>query len=97
MIYNPVYRAIQLAIKKFHKNNIEKVKASLKINSYSKKCIEKYINIRLNKIKPCNNEIVHNSGIRSKKVVVLPYVSGVYERVLSNLKKMKYRYCFQNK
>ena len=51
MVYNLVDRAINLASKKFQDNNIKKVKTLLKNNSYPEKFIEKYIKIRLNKIK----------------------------------------------
>ena len=87
MIYNLVDRAIHLSSKKFHKNNIEKVRFLLKNNSYPDKFIEKYIKIRLNKINSRNSDMNDNNCESSRKCIVLLYVSGVYERVSLCLKK----------
>ena len=64
MIYNLVDSAINLCNEKFHDENIEKVKSLLIQNDYPKWLIEKFIKIRIEKLKS-DFKFVKNE--RSKK------------------------------
>ena len=89
LVYNLIDRAIHLSDKKFQEKNIEKVKSLLIENNYPFKFIEKYVKIRINKIKFSNVNQNKTNVLRSKKSIVLPYVKGAYERVSHCLKNYK--------
>ncbi|XP_043478403.1 uncharacterized protein LOC122508871 [Leptopilina heterotoma] len=54
IVYNLVDRAISLSNKKFHFDNLKKIRKILKNNSYPLDFIEKHVGIRMNKLKYLN-------------------------------------------
>ena len=89
MVYNLIDRAVKLSDKKYHQKNIDNVKNLLRKNSYPIVFIEKYVALRLRKIKSSENHTINNMNNKKqyKKCVVLPYIKGTYERLSS---------CFKN-
>ena len=87
MVYNYVDRAIKLSDEKYHDENITKVKSFLNDNNYPDFFINKYVTSRLNKIRNNNNNYTkENKSKNYNRVVVIPFVQGVYERISHKLK-----------
>ena len=97
MVYNLVDRAINLADKKCHQNDILNVEKLLINNSYPKNFIEKHVALRLQKIKFTEQCSISNTVNKkqNKKSIVLPYIEGIYESLSSSgilPQKLLYRY-----
>ncbi|XP_043479904.1 uncharacterized protein LOC122509736 [Leptopilina heterotoma] len=87
IVYNLVDRAISLSNKKFHFDNLKKIKTILKNNNYPIDFIENQIKIRMNKIKfsDVNNNNKNNIYSQTPKVC-LPFNEKCFFK-LSNIFK----------
>ena len=89
MVMNLVDKAIFLAHKKYHKDNIQFIKNILYNNKYPPTFFNKIINKRLNYLKynyNNDNENTRNT-IDFDENIILPYYSTLSERLEQNLKK----------
>lgn len=87
IVFNLVDRAISLSHSAFHSDNLKKVKSILKMNNYPIEFSEKYIKVRLNKIKFANlNNVKNNKSDIYKRIfkVGLPFVNNCFFE-LSNI------------
>ena len=83
IIYMLVDRAIKLAHKNFHNENLDFVKNILVKNDYPTKIIEKYIKKRISIINNCDKK---SCDIDNRFTIVLPYSKNLYFPIYNTLK-----------
>jgi len=79
-IISLIGRAILLFDNRFHENNIQTVKSILINNCFSRKLINKHINIRLNELKNKQGTI-QKTICNTKNCMVLPFIKGISDNV----------------
>ena len=94
-----VDRAVLLADKQFHRENLRLVEETLFDNFYPQKFIRENINIRLNNLagkeQLASNQIAQNNEMRS--FISIPYVEGLSERIAKILRDFDITAAFKNK
>lgn len=97
MVYNLVDKAILLADKEYHSDNIKLVKRTLENNLYPRDFVDLHVKKRCDKIKIISTEVpLYTDQESSRITVALPYVKNVDFKLQRTLKKYGMKAIFYN-
>ena len=93
IVFNLVDNAIVLSDTIFHQQNLNFVKKIILSNAYPPKFIDKFINIRVNKLRYDNGTYYEeNNDNNRERIIVLPYNESISKQLETGLKNVSKQY-----